>query len=122
MRKRFALNQWSIKRRLSIGFALAGLLAIVVVLGAGIVNTANFHQATSSFDRALTSSASLGQIRADIEGIHGTLADQLLFGGPVTLSSPFVQQMNALCNHVDQQINAYFAAVGHDNPLLDQLV
>ena len=122
MRKRFALNQWSIKQRLSVGFALAGLLAIAVVLGAGIVNTANFHQATTSFDLALTSSASLGQIRADIEGIHGTLADQLLFGDPVTLSSPFAQQMNELCNDVDQQVNAYFAAAGQDNRLLDRLV
>jgi methyl-accepting chemotaxis protein len=122
MRKRFTLNQWSIKQRLSIGFALAGLLAIVVVLGAGIVNTANFHQATTSFDLALTSSASLGQIRADIEGIHGTVADQLLFGDPVSISSTFARQMNELCNDVDQQVNAYFGAVGQDNPLLDRLV
>lgn len=122
MRKRFALNQWSIKQRLSIGFALAGLLAIVVVLGAGIVNTANFHQATTSFDLALTSSASLGEIRADIEEIHGALADQLLFGDPVTLSSPFARHLNEVCHDVDQQVNAYFEAVGQDNLLLDRFV
>jgi CHASE3 domain sensor protein len=122
MFQQFALNQWSIKRRLTIGFALAGLLTIVVVVGAGFVTTTNFHQATTSFDLALTSSASLGQIRADIEEMHGALADQLLFGAPVTISSPFAEHLNALSNDVDQQVNAYFAAVGRDNQLLDRLV
>ena len=94
-----------------------------MVVGAGIASsTANFHQATTSFDLALTSSSSLGQIRADIEEMHGALADQLLFGTPVTISSPFSQHLNALSHDVDQKVNAYFAAVGRDNPLLDQLV
>ena len=123
MGRRFSFANLPIAQRLGIGFSLAGVLAVVVALAVGLVNTAHFQQATDKFDQALSSSTSLGQIRADIERIHGALADQLAFGPSADSSSaPLTKQVDDLTSDVDNQVNNYFDAVGRANQQLETFV
>src|SRR5690242_10960769 len=122
MRPHLSFAHLPISQRLGIGFALAGFLALFVALGVGLVNMAYFHQATASFNQALASAASLGQMEADIERIYGDLANRLTFGASADTGSSFLQHVSALSGDVDQQILTYYNLVGLDNPQLDTFV
>lgn len=122
MGRRFSFTQLPIAQRLGIGFALAGMLAVIVALAVGLANNSRYQDATSKFDQALNSSTSLSQIRADIEQMHSVLSDRLAFGNSVDTSTPLTTQINNLTQDVDNQINNYYDVVGHDNPQLDAFV
>ncbi len=122
MRLHLSFARLPISQRLGIGFALAGFLALFVALGVGLVNMAYFHQATASFNQALASAASLGQIEDDIERIYGDMANRLTFGASGDADSSFLPHINALINDVDQQIFTYYDLVGLDNRQLDTFV
>lgn len=118
MGRRFSFTQLPIAQRLGIGFALAGMLAVIVALAVGLANNSRFQDATSKFDQALNSSTSLSQIRADIEQMHSILSDRLAFGNPVDASTPLSTQISTLAQDVDKQINNYYDVVGRANPQL----
>lgn len=118
MGRRFSFTQLPIAQRLGIGFALAGMLAVIVALAVGLANNSRFQDATSKFDQALNSSTSLSQIRADIEQMHSILSDRLAFGNPVDASTPLSTQISNLAQDVDKQINNYYDVVGRANPQL----
>lgn len=118
MGRRFSFTQLPISQRLGIGFALAGMLAVIVALAVGLANNSRYQDATSKFDQALASSTSLSQIRADIEQIQSTLSDSLAFNTTVNTTSPLTTQINGLTQDVDSQINNYYDVVGRDNPQL----
>jgi methyl-accepting chemotaxis protein len=119
MGRRFSFTQLPIAQRLGIGFALAGMLAVIVALAVGLANNSRFQDATSKFDQALNSSTSLSQIRADIEQMHSVLSDQLAFGNSVDTTTPLNTQIIKLTQDVDNQINNYYDVVGQDNPQLE---
>src|SRR5579871_1303234 len=122
MGRRFSFAQLPISQRLGIGFALAGMLAVIVALAVGLANNSRYQDATSKFDQALNSSTSLSQIRADIEQMHSVLSDRLAFGSSVDTSTPVTTQINNLTQDVDNLINYYYDVVGRDNPQLDAFV
>ena len=122
MGSRFSFAQLPISQRLGIGFALAGMLAVIVALAVGLANNSRFQDAASKFDQALNSSTSLGQIRADIEQMHSILSDRLAFQNSVDTKTPLTTQIINLTQNVDEQINTYFDIVGRDNPQLDNFV
>ncbi len=122
MGRRFSFADLPISQRLGIGFALAGLFAVVVALVVGLANTARFQEATTKFDLALRSSTSLSQIRADIEQIHGVLSDRLAFGATAAPAPSVSDQVARLSQDVDHQILNYYEAVGRDNPQLEAFV
>jgi methyl-accepting chemotaxis protein len=122
MGRRLSFAHLPISQRLGIGFALAGLLAVIVALAVGLANTSRFQQSTDKFDQALISSTSLSQIRSDIERIHGELSDRLAFPSTTTSGPSLITQIDNLTGDVDQQVNTYFDVVGRDNPQLDTFV
>lgn len=122
MRPHLSFARLPISQRLGIGFALAGFLALFVALGVGLVNMAYFHQATASFNQALASAASLGQMESDIEGIYGELANRLTFGATSDTDASFLQRVNAMTYDVDQQVFNYYDIVGLNNAPLDTFV
>src|ERR1051326_5339394 len=89
MGNRFSFASLPIAQRLGVGFALAGLLAVIIALAVGAANTTTFQQAENNFSQALKGSQSLSQIRFDLEAIQTTLTDRLAFGptsGPTSLA------------------------------------
>ena len=118
MGRRFSFTQLPIAQRLGIGFALAGMLAVIVALAVGLANNSRFQDATSKFDQALHSSTDLSQIRADIEQMHSVLSDRLAFGRSVDTTTPLDTQITNLAQDVEKQINDYYDVVGRANPQL----
>jgi methyl-accepting chemotaxis protein len=117
MGSRFSFASLPIAQRLGIGFALAGLLAVIIAFSVGLANTATFRQAENSFSQALKGSQSLGQIRFDLEAIQTTLTDRLAFGespGDTSLA----EQVQSFSSDLDQHINDYLATVGRGVPQL----
>lgn len=102
MGNRHSFGNLTIAQRLGIGFALAGLLAVITALAVGIANTATFQQSTQSFNQALRGSLNLSQIRFDLEDIHSTLDDRIAFGAKPnqpTLSHQISQKSDDLDQH-----------------------
>ncbi len=99
-----------ITQRLSLGFGLAGVLTLVVVLAVGLVTTANVHQTIGSFDQALGASVSLGQVRSNLESIHRATTNTLMFGVPTT--TPPSEQVQISAYEVNQQAEDYLVAEG----------
>ncbi|HLV97190.1 MAG TPA: methyl-accepting chemotaxis protein [Ktedonobacterales bacterium] len=117
MGSRFSFASLPIAQRLGIGFALAGLFAVIIALAVGLANSATFQETENSFSQALKGSQSLSQIRFDLEAIQTTLTDRLAFGA--SLGSPaLAPQVQTLSSDLDQHINDYLAAVGQGIPEL----
>jgi methyl-accepting chemotaxis protein len=117
MRRHFSFAQLPISQRLGIGFALAGFLAVIIALTVGIGNTASLQQVTGSFNQALGTSVSLGQIRSDLEQMQTFVSNRLAFGETVN-STPLVDQVTSLASDLDRQIKIYLATIGHRIPQL----
>lgn len=117
MGSRFSFASLPIAQRLGIGFALAGLFAVIIALAVGLANTTTFQQAENSFSQALKGSQSLGQIRFDLEAIQTTLTDRLAFGQSSGVTS-LAEQVQSLSSDLDQHINEYIATVGQGVPQL----
>ncbi len=115
MGSRFSFASLPIAQRLGIGFALAGLFAVIIALAVGLANTVTFQQAENSFNQALKASQSLSQIRFDLEAIQTTLTDRLAFGTNAAIT-PLAEQVQTLSSDLDQHINEYLAAVGQQVP------
>ncbi len=117
MGSRYSFSSLPIAQRLGIGFALAGLFAVVIALAVGLANSVTFQETENSFNQALKGSQSLSQIRFDLEAIQTTLTDRLAFG--TSLGSPaLAPQVQTLSSDLDQHINDYLAAVGQGVPEL----
>jgi methyl-accepting chemotaxis protein len=117
MGSRFSFASLPIGQRLGIGFALAGLFAVIIALAVGLANTATFQQTENSFNQALKGSQSLSQIRFDLEAIQTTLTDRLAFGASPG-SPSLADQVQTFSTDLDQHINDYLAAVGQGVPQL----
>src|ERR1051326_4423953 len=96
--------------RLGLGFGLAGVLTLVVVLAVGLVTTANVHQTIGSFDQALGASVSLGQMRSNLESIHRATTGPLV--SRVSTPPPPYEQVQISAYELNQQAENYLVAEG----------
>ncbi|GEM_PF-2471644 len=115
MRKRFSLAHLTIAQRLTMGFALAGLLSVITALAVGIANTATFQQSTQSFNQALRGSLNLSEIRFDLEDIHSTLDDRLAFRSQAN-QTPLSSQIVKLSDDLDARFVDTLTLIGQDVP------
>ena len=117
MGNRVSFANLTIAQRLGIGFALAGLLAVITALAVGIANTGTFQQSTQSFNQALRGSLNLSQIRFDLEDIHSTLDDRIAFG-PKPNQPTLSRQIGEKSDDLDQHFVDTLVLVGQVVPPL----